>query len=268
MLSDRFVAIIAVIAAVASAVIAFVGLVPMFAQLRLVVAQLRATARQQEADSLVKLYDANRQLISLGFPYPELFGVLRDAKDTDPVFEQHYLQLWFNHLAMIHHYLKLSVFDRDLQDYLDRETADFLTLENARRYWREHGAFFPDSFQALINGIIKTGEPHEAAPRESSRQNLAGDLLESRAGHPHEGFTSGGVQFGTVGRSRDVALDEHIAVVGKDSRRTHAVSANTGKLPILPDNFLDGHNIIFRLIRSLQQNYTYCCTPNAGGAFV
>jgi hypothetical protein len=45
MLLDQSVAIVAVIAAVASAAIAFVGLVPMFVQLRLVVAQLRATAR-------------------------------------------------------------------------------------------------------------------------------------------------------------------------------------------------------------------------------
>jgi hypothetical protein len=265
---DQSIAIIAGIAAVASAVIAFVGLLPMFIQLRLVVAQLRATARQQEADSLVKLYGTNRELISLGFPHPELFGVLRDAKNVDPVFEQHYLQLWINHLAMIHHYLQRSVFDRDLQDYLERETADFMTLENARDYWREKGAAFSDSFQAHINGFIKEGEPHEAARHELSRQDLAGDLLKGCARHPHEGLASGGAQLSTVGRSRDVTLDEHVAVVGEDGRRADAVSAKTGKFPVFPDNFLDSHNIIFRLIRFLQQNYTFCCTPSAGGAFV
>jgi hypothetical protein len=270
MLSDQSVAIIAVVAAVASAVIALIGLLPMFVQLRLVVAQLRATARQQEADSLVKLYEANRALISLGFPYPELFGVLRDAKDTDPVFEQHYLQLWINHLAMIHHYLQRSVFDRDLQDYLERETADFMTLENARNYWQEKGAAFSDSFQAHINGFIKKGEPPlaAAARHASDAQHLPGDLFKGRAGHPHEGLASGGAQFSALGRSRDIALDEHVAVIGENRRRAYTVSANAGKLPVFPDNLLDSHNVIFRLISLLKQNNAKCFNPEWGGAFV
>ena len=56
-----------------------------FAGLLLVVLQLRDSNRQKEAESLVELYDINRQLLSLGFSHPQLFTILEDAKNADPL---------------------------------------------------------------------------------------------------------------------------------------------------------------------------------------
>ncbi len=61
-----------------SAGISFVGLM-------LVLLQLRHNARQRSLDSLLKVYDINRQLLTLGFSHPKLFSILADAEDADPV---------------------------------------------------------------------------------------------------------------------------------------------------------------------------------------
>ena len=49
-----------------------------FAGFMLVILQLRRGTKQRELDSLVKLCDINRQLITLGFSQPELFSILAD----------------------------------------------------------------------------------------------------------------------------------------------------------------------------------------------
>jgi hypothetical protein len=135
-----------------SAVISFTGLL-------LVVLQLRANRRQQEMESLVEIYDINRQLLSLGFSHPKLFPIMEDAKNADPVWERRYLQLWLNQFCLIYMYLKRSVLNVELREPLERDLADFLVMQNIRNHWRQHGAFYPASFQELVNGLIQKNEP-------------------------------------------------------------------------------------------------------------
>lgn len=137
--------------------------------LLLVVVQIRASTRQRESESLVEIYDINRQLLSLGFSHPQLFAILEDAKDVDPVWERFYLQLWLNQLSLIHLYLKRSVFDHELQDFLQREIADFMTLTNVQKHWQQRGAFYPASFKKLVGEIIKKGKPPAVARHASGR---------------------------------------------------------------------------------------------------
>lgn len=144
------------IVSVSSAAISFIGLL-------LVVLQLRKGNKQQELTSLVEIYDINRELITLGFSHPQLFAILSDAKGNDPIWEQHYLQLWLNQLSLIHYYLRHSVFDAELKASLERELADFMQMENMQRHWEQHGSFFPDSFQELVNDRIKNAEQLAAA---------------------------------------------------------------------------------------------------------
>jgi hypothetical protein len=131
-----------------SAAISFVGLL-------LVVLQLRDSARQRASQSLVEIYDMNRQLISLGFSHPELFAILADAKDPDPVLERRYLQLWLNQFSLVNSYLNQSVFKGELKESLVSDLTDFMTLNNMQHHWRKYGRFYPASFQALVDGIIK-----------------------------------------------------------------------------------------------------------------
>ena len=245
-----------------SAAIAFVGLL-------LVAIQMRSATRQREAESLVNLTDINRELLSLGFSHPQLFPILEDADDTDPVWERRYLQLWLNQLSLIHQYLKYSVTDNELRESLKRSLADFMTLRNMRRHWQCDRATYPDSFQKLVDGIIEKGEPPVKAARHVSyAQHLPGDFLERGARHPHEGFAAGRSQDGVFAGSRNESLHENVAVVGEDSGGTHAPIAQLGKLPVFPNNSLDSHNVIFRLSSLLKQNYAKCFNPGWGGAFV
>lgn len=136
------------IISLSSALIAFAGLL-------LVALQLGDGNRQQQLSSLVEIYDINRELLTLGFSHPQLFAVLQDAKGADPTWERRYLQLWFNHLALIHAFLRNGVSDDELSASLNLELASFMEMENARRHWRAYRNWFPGSFQKLIDSYAK-----------------------------------------------------------------------------------------------------------------
>lgn len=248
-------------AAIVSAIIAFAGLLA-------VAKQMRDANRQREADALVKIYDINRELLTLGFSHPQLFSILNGAADVDPQQVRHYLQLWLNQMSLIHLYLKRSVFDRDLKESLERDIAYFMELKSMQEYWRQYRAFYPTSFQVLVDGIMKKGEPPATPHQTSGCEYLPGDLLKSSAGHAHEGLASRSGEDSIFGRGRNVALDEHVAIVRDDGSGARATPAQTRKLPVFGDDFMDSHNFVFRLIRTLKQNYSFCCRCDAGAALV
>jgi hypothetical protein len=132
-----------------------------------VIYQLRRNSTQRELDSLVKIYDINRQLLTLGFSHPQLFQVLADAENVDPVWERRYLQLWLNQFSLLHSYMYESFFKRELKESLTREIADFFGTENMQRHWRHHGSFYPQSFQDFVNDLRKKNEPPAAAQMDS-----------------------------------------------------------------------------------------------------
>jgi hypothetical protein len=139
-----------------SALVAFVGLL-------LVMVQIRDSTRQRRLESLNQVYDINRQLLSLGFSHPQLFDILTDAKNADPTWERRYLQLWLNQFSMIHSYLKHGGFDAEFQDSLERDIADFMTMQNMQRHWSRYGGFYPPSFQKMVNDILGQLEPLETS---------------------------------------------------------------------------------------------------------
>jgi hypothetical protein len=134
-----------------SATVSFVGLV-------FVGFQLRDGTRQQRSQSLVEIYGMNRELISLGFSHPQLFEVL-SGKNTDPILERRYLQLWFIHFSLVNSYLNMSVLKGELKESLVRDLTDFLTLKSAHHHWETYAEFYPDSFQTLVGEILKKDEP-------------------------------------------------------------------------------------------------------------
>jgi hypothetical protein len=129
-----------------SASISFIGLA-------LVVVQLRANTRQRETESVVKIYDINRQLITLGFSHPQLFDVL-DGKPADPVWERCYLQLWLNHLSLIHAFLRRSVLEAELKEWLETEVAGFIAQPNMQQHWQQKRCYYPASFQLFVDGLV------------------------------------------------------------------------------------------------------------------
>lgn len=133
--------------AVFSALIALAGLV-------FVGFQMRAATQQRRIESVQRLIDANRELLSLAFSHPTLFDVYNDTGKPDPQWEKSYLQLWLNHLAMVHTLLKYRGFDPDFREGLEKDMADSFTLGNMQRHWLKVGQFYSTSFQKRVNAII------------------------------------------------------------------------------------------------------------------
>jgi hypothetical protein len=145
--------------AVFSALVSFVGLL-------LVVYQLRDATAQRRLESLLQISAINREIITLGFSKPELFQILQ-GKQTDPLIEQHYLQLWFNQFELIHSFQDRRMFNADVMESLSRDIKDFMSEANARRHWQRMREFYPKSFQSFVNQITekKTGAPKERPSR-------------------------------------------------------------------------------------------------------
>jgi hypothetical protein len=140
-----------------------------FAGLLLVALQIRDSTKQRESDSLVELYDINRQLLSLGFSHPVLLQILEDKKTTDPLMEKRYLQLWLNQLSLSFAYLQRSVAQPELRESLERNLVDFMTMENMRRQWQQYGSFYPASFQKSVNEILEKMEPPATTAQVKSK---------------------------------------------------------------------------------------------------
>lgn len=139
--------------------LAAVSVVISFVSIFLVVFQLHNHTEQRKLESLLQIKDINRQLLALGFANPELFEILHDSKEVDPVLERRYLQLWFNQMALIHAIHRRGLFPDELRESLERDMRDFLKLENMRTHWRRYGNFYPTSFQQFVDGLMQEGGP-------------------------------------------------------------------------------------------------------------
>jgi hypothetical protein len=121
-----------------------------------VLLQWHGHIKQRRLESLIHIYDVNRQLISQGFDHPELFKILEDEPDTDPLLTRRYLQLWLNQLALIHRVHRHGLFNRELQSSMAREVREFMTLTNMREQWKEQRTYFPKSFRRFVDHIIQS----------------------------------------------------------------------------------------------------------------
>ena len=130
----------------------------LFASLFMVVIQLKAHTEQRKLDSLTKLYDVNRELIALGFKHPQLFDILMDEKNADPIWERRYLQLWFNQLSLIHAYQRRGLYPSELPEDLETDVRDFMTMDNMRRHWSAYGRYYSTSFRAFVDRIVNESE--------------------------------------------------------------------------------------------------------------
>src|ERR1700744_4880731 len=102
-----------------------------------VIIQLRDSNRQTKLETQIRLYDINRELIAMGFSKPELFRVLKDEDGVDPATEQHYLQLWLNHLCLVDAFKRSGTFQKDVQESFEADLHDMMTMKNLRRHWRK-----------------------------------------------------------------------------------------------------------------------------------
>lgn len=131
-----------------SSLISFAGLV-------FVGVQLMRDAKNREIQSVIEIYDINRDLITLGFSQPELFKVLKGADIQDAELQQRYLQLWINQMAPINVFLKQAAIKGELKESLLTDQAEFFELPNVKKHWGSFGKFYPKSFQKTVADLTK-----------------------------------------------------------------------------------------------------------------
>ena len=138
----------------------FVGLV-------FVAMQMRDGNRQRKIESQIRLYDINRELISLGFSKPELFEILKDGKGIDATLQRRYLQVWLNQLCLVDTFKRSGGFTKDVEESFSTDLRDMMLLENMRRHWQTFGKYYPASFQESVNDILnKAGHVSTAEKAE------------------------------------------------------------------------------------------------------
>jgi hypothetical protein len=126
-----------------------------FVGLLFVAWQMRDATRQRKLETQIRLYDINRELISMGFEKPELFEVLNDAKKVNPTIERRYLQLWLNLLALIFTFHEAGGFKADYRECCEQDLRDTITMPNMRRHWLRYGKYYPASFRKSVDEILR-----------------------------------------------------------------------------------------------------------------
>lgn len=134
----------------------FVSLVGMF----FVTRQVSLLNRQLRLDSSIKISDANREIVSLGFGKSELWKVLYDSTEIhDPKSAEErkrYLQLWFNHMHIIWKAHDLKLLDRHEWIACKADIIDFLRVKTLKTHWVEVRNFYPKPFQKFVDSHIRT----------------------------------------------------------------------------------------------------------------
>ena len=134
-----------------------------FVSVCLVVVQLRHYSVERNLESLIQVHETNRELLTLGFSNPELFEILMDSDNVNPVWEKRYLQLWLNQLSLIHAFQTRGIFREDLREALKRDIRDFMAQQNMRKHWRGNGHYYSASFRSFIEKILEEID-HEPLP--------------------------------------------------------------------------------------------------------
>jgi hypothetical protein len=148
-------------------ILTFFGLILNFVGLLFVARQIGDSNKQSKLDSQIRLYDINRELISLGFSKPELFEVLKDEGKPDPTIERWYLQLWLNLLSLFYSLKMAGILEREYEESVDHDLRDMLGMPNMRRHWQEFGRFYPASFQGVVNEVL-----HEAGHKRNTSSSV------------------------------------------------------------------------------------------------
>ncbi len=102
-----------------------------------------------------------------------------------------------------------------------------------------------------------------------SVEHLTCNLLKRGARHPHEALARWRSQDRAFGRSRGVALHEHIAIIRQNGSRAATAVAQVRHNAIYTDYFLDGHSIyLLFLIFLMNQNHAFWFIDAKGGGCV
>jgi hypothetical protein len=132
--------------------------------------QLVLLRRQLKLDTLIKIIDSNRAIVSVGIEHPQIWPNI-GANEWDAVHGQaearrHYLQLWINHMQLMWGAWRQGVVSREEWNAYRADMADLLQLPalsqlmDLRRLGKKSrsvGKGCPQMGQLVLAGSTKDG---------------------------------------------------------------------------------------------------------------
>ena len=132
-------------------------------------AQLVLLRRQLRLDTLIKIIDSNRAIVSVGIDHPDLWPTIegnhQDSPSARAEVRRHYLQLWINHMQLLWGAWRLGVVSREEWNAYRFDMADLLQLPASREHWDRVARFYPRNFRRFIAQLRQHEVP--TAPPET-----------------------------------------------------------------------------------------------------
>ena len=153
----------------------------LFVSVLIVAWQVRDATKQRKLESQIRLYDINRDLISLGFSKPELFKILKDETGVDATVQRRYLQMWLNQLCLVDAFKRSGGFTKDVEESFETDIRDMMLLENMRHHWQTYGKYYPASFQESVNDILHEAG-HGSTAGKAKRSERGARFFRKRRG--------------------------------------------------------------------------------------
>lgn len=130
------------------------------------IVQVRAYTKQLKLDSLIKISEINREILSLGFSDSELFDILENDATENTKKAKRYYQLWLNQIDIIWHAQKYDLFDADDNESIRTDIADLFMLGGMRSHWDSVSKYYSKGLCKYIDGILSDSALQTMQKRE------------------------------------------------------------------------------------------------------
>ena len=134
------------------------GLLVAIVGIWLTLSQLVLLRRQLRLDSLIKIMDSNRELVSIGFEHPIVWSALDSSSGTVLVEEaqaqNRYVQLWLNHVQVIWGAWKAHLVSKSEWEAYRRDMMEGFRVKALQERWKELAEFYPLEFQKLVAEVV------------------------------------------------------------------------------------------------------------------
>ena len=127
----------------------------------LTLSQLVLLRRQLRLDSLIKIVDSNRALVSIGFEYPVVWSALDSTSGTvlaeEARAQKRYVQLWLNHMQVMWGAWRAKLISKSEWEAYRLDMVEGFRGQALQENWKELVKFYPPEFAKLISEIVKAG---------------------------------------------------------------------------------------------------------------
>jgi hypothetical protein len=136
------------------------ALVAVLAGLAFTLVQLAMLRRQLQLDALLRIMEANRALVALGFAHPTVWTVMEDGPvlGAEAQVRRRYLQLWLNHMQVLWTAWRLGVVSGGEWQAYQEDMAAFLDSQCVQAHWARVARYYPRGFRRLIATLSPGGQ--------------------------------------------------------------------------------------------------------------